>query len=67
VGSRGASLLELARFCEEEGYVDIVNLDGGGSAQILIDGKRHLQISDRYPSDEEAERPIPRVLVIDRS
>lgn len=67
ISSRGASLLELARFCEEEGHIDIINLDGGGSAQILVDGKRHLQISDRYPSDEEAERPIPRVLVVDRS
>jgi exopolysaccharide biosynthesis protein len=62
-GSSGASLLELARFCEEEGYGNIVNLDGGGSAQILIDGKRQLKISDRHPSDEEAERPVPRVLV----
>ena len=66
-GSSGVSLLELARFCEEEGYTDIVNLDGGGSAQMLIDGVRHLKISDRYESDEQAERPVPRVLVINRS
>jgi len=63
--STGCSLLELAKFCVLQGYDDILNLDGGGSAQILWEGIRHMQISDRYdPSDLEAERPVPSALVL---
>ncbi len=65
-GSRGCSLLELAQFCAEQGYTNIVNLDGGGSAQLLVDGVRSLEISDRTLFDEEAERPVPRVLVLNQ-
>lgn len=63
--SCGASLLELAQFCEREQFQSIVNLDGGGSAQIILEGKRSLQIADRYASTNlEAERPVPYGLSI---
>ncbi|NBK23671.1 MAG: hypothetical protein EOM68_16775 [Spirochaetia bacterium] len=63
--STGCSLLELAKFCASQGYDDILNLDGGGSAQILWEGVRYMQISDRYdPSDLEAERPVPSALIL---
>jgi hypothetical protein len=63
--STGCSLLELARFCALQGYGDILNLDGGGSAQILWEGVRHMEISDRYdPSNLEAERPVPSALIL---
>ncbi|MDY0290275.1 MAG: phosphodiester glycosidase family protein [Sphaerochaeta sp.] len=63
--STGCSLLELAQFCALQEYENILNLDGGGSAQILWEGVRHMQISDRYdPSDLEAERPVPSALRI---
>lgn len=63
--STGCSLLELARFCALQGYGDILNLDGGGSAQILWEGVRYMAISDRYdPSNLEAERPIPSALIL---
>lgn len=63
--STGCSLLELAQFCALQGYEDILNLDGGGSAQILWEGVRHMKISDRYsPSDLEAERPVPSALIL---
>ncbi|HKL59710.1 MAG TPA: phosphodiester glycosidase family protein [Sphaerochaeta sp.] len=63
--STGCSLLELAKFCASQGYDDILNLDGGGSAQILWEGTRLMQISDRYdPSDLEAERPVPSALIL---
>ncbi len=63
--STGCSLLELAKFCASQDYDNILNLDGGGSAQILWKGERHLQISDRYdPSDLEAERPVPSALIL---
>lgn len=63
--STGCSLLELAKFCALQDYDDILNLDGGGSAQILWEGVRHMQISDRYDtSDLEAERPVPSALIV---
>lgn len=63
--STGCSLLELAKFCNLQEYDDILNLDGGGSAQILWQGVRHMHISDRYdPSDLEAERPVPSALIL---
>lgn len=63
--SCGASLKELAEMCVESGMHNAVNLDGGGSAQILLHGQRQLQISDRNAQTlAESERPIPLGLVI---
>ncbi|MDC7231173.1 MAG: phosphodiester glycosidase family protein [Sphaerochaetaceae bacterium] len=61
--SSGASLLELAQFCDRQHYQEIINLDGGGSSQIIYEGKRYLKIADRYEDNSEAERPVPLVLV----
>ena len=64
-GSCGASLSEMAEICADVGMVNAVNLDGGGSAQILLNNQRSLQISDRNASDfAEAERPIPLALMV---
>ena len=64
-GSCGASLSELADLCADAGMVNAVNLDGGGSAQILVNSRRSLQISDRNPTDfSEAERPVPFGLIV---
>lgn len=64
-GSRGASLKDMAQICADLGMVNAVNLDGGGSAQILLRNQRSLQISDRNPTDySEAERPIPMGLMV---
>jgi len=60
--SCGASLWEMADICAEVGMVNAVNLDGGGSAQILLRGKRSLLISDRL-GERENERPVPSALV----
>lgn len=63
--SRGASLKEMAELCAEAGMVNAVNLDGGGSAQLLVGGNRSLRISDRDPRDfSETERPIPLGLAV---
>lgn len=63
--SRGASLTDMAEICAELGMVNGVNLDGGGSAQILLNNARQLRISDRNPGDySEAERPVPIGLII---
>ena len=64
-GSCGASLSEMARICADVGMVNAVNLDGGGSAQILLRNRRFLEISDRNREDHtEAERPVPLGLVV---
>ena len=60
VDSCGASLKEMAEICSSLGLRNAVNLDGGGSAQILMDNRRSLMISDRNKSDNsEAERAVP--------
>ena len=63
--SCGASLSEMAEICSELGMVNAVNLDGGGSAQILVNSCRSLRISDRNPADNsDAERPVPLGLIV---
>ena len=65
VDSCGASLSEMAEICEELGLKHAVNLDGGGSAQILIRNRRSLWISDRKAEDfSESERPVPMGLIV---
>ena len=65
VDSTGASLSKLAEIAEDLGMVNAVNLDGGGSAQILLNGKRGLRISDRNKEDNsDAERLVPLGLVV---
>ena len=62
--SCGASLSELADICRHLGLINAVNLDGGGSAQILVNNSRVLLISDRNPDNSEAERAVPVGLMI---
>lgn len=63
--SRGASLTDMAEICNAVGMYNAINLDGGGSAQILINNRRSLLITDRNkPNNDEAERPVPLGLMI---
>ena len=62
--SCGASLAEMAEICSEAGMHHAVNLDGGGSGQVLLSDHRFLQISDRRDDGTEAERPVPLGLVV---
>jgi len=65
--SCGASLAQLGELCADVGMVQAVNLDGGGSAQILLNNERQLRISDRNKEDNsEAERAVPAGLIIRR-
>lgn len=59
IDSCGASLLEMANILSELKIKNAINLDGGGSAQILIDNKRELKVSNRDKNNNELERPIP--------
>ena len=65
IDSTGASLQEMAEIALDLGSVNAINLDGGGSAQILLNNKRSLRISDRNKQDNsEAERLIPQGLIV---
>ena len=62
--SCGASLSEMADICSEMGMANAVHLDGGGSAQIMLNNRRCLLISDRNdPDNSEAERPVALGLI----
>ena len=63
--STGASLSEMADIAVELGIYNAVNLDGGGSAQILLNNARMLHISDRKVEDNsDAERLVPMGLIV---
>ncbi len=62
--SRGASLAELGDYCADAGMHNAVNLDGGGSAQMLTAGRRALEISDRNPDLSQSERLVPNGLIV---
>ncbi len=64
VTSCGASLLETEEYCEKAGMMNAVNLDGGGSAQILLHGRRELELSDRKEDGTGQERPVPLGLIV---
>lgn len=57
--SVGASLKEVKEIVKDLGIRNGINLDGGGSALILIDNQKLLKVSDRdEKSFEEIERAI---------
>ncbi|MBQ5758011.1 MAG: phosphodiester glycosidase family protein [Clostridia bacterium] len=63
--SRGATLLEMSHYCMDAGIVNGINLDGGGSAQILVENGRSLLISDRNRNGlSEMERAVPLGLIV---
>ena len=62
--SRGASLSDMAEICVQLGMVNAVNLDGGGSAQLLLNNCRSLEISDRNLDFSQSERPVPNALIV---
>ncbi len=63
--SCGASLSEMAMLCQECGMWNGVNLDGGGSSEILLNNQRSLLVSDREPVNfAEVERAVPLGLCV---
>jgi hypothetical protein len=58
----GATLLQEAQILLQLGCYEALNLDGGGSTCMLVNGKETV-----HPSDKEGERPIPAVFLIKRS
>ena len=57
--SGGASLIQEAQILKDIGCWEAMNLDGGGSSCMLVNGKETIM-----PSDETGQRPVPAVLII---
>ena len=55
----GLSLTQLANILKDIGCVEAVNLDGGGSSCMLINGKE-----TNFPSSKGVQRPVPSVFLI---
>lgn len=57
--AEGATLPQMAKIMVDLGCVEAMNLDGGGSSCLLVNGKETIK-----PSDPTGQRPVPAVLVI---
>ena len=58
----GLSLIQLAKILKDIGCVEALNLDGGGSTCMLINGKQ-----SNTPSGKGIQRPVPSVFLIERN
>lgn len=57
--AEGATLEEQANLLIDLGCIEALNMDGGGSSCLLINGKETIK-----PSDKTGERPVPAVFII---
>jgi len=57
--AEGATLTQEAQLLKNIGCIEALNLDGGGSSCLLVNGKETIK-----PSDKEGQRPVPAVFVI---
>ena len=57
--AEGASLTQEAQMLQNIGCVEALNLDGGGSSCLLVNGKPTIKVSDK-----EGQRPVPAVFMI---
>jgi hypothetical protein len=55
----GVTLPQLAQILKDLGCIEALNLDGGGSSCLLINGKETIT-----PSDKEGQRAVPAVFII---
>jgi hypothetical protein len=58
-GAGGADLRQEARMLMDIGCREAINLDGGGSSCMLVNGRETI-----WPSDKGKERPVPSVFMI---
>jgi exopolysaccharide biosynthesis protein len=61
--SVGVSLIQLAAMMQSLGCVEALNLDGGGSTCMLIQGRPVIRVSD-LKDGEPTQRPVPGVFMI---
>jgi len=60
--AEGADLRQEAMILKDLGCYEALNLDGGGSSCMLINGKETIK-----PSDKEGQRAVPAVFMIRRN
>lgn len=60
--AEGASLEQEAKILKDLGCYEALNLDGGGSTCMLVNGKETVK-----PSDKQGQRPVPAVFMIKRA
>jgi hypothetical protein len=59
--AEGMNLTQLAQALVDLGCVEALNLDGGGSTCLLVNGQETIK-----PSDASGQRPVPAVLLVQR-
>jgi hypothetical protein len=59
--AEGATLTQEAKLLKDIGCWEAINLDGGGSSCMLINGKETIK-----PSDKEGQRAVPAVFIIQK-
>lgn len=57
--AEGATLMQEAQIFKDLGCREALNLDGGGSSCMLVNGKETIKVSDA-----SGQRPIPAVFII---
>ena len=60
--AEGAGLGQEAKIAKDLGCYEALNLNGGGSTCMLINGKETIR-----PSDRNGERPVPAVFIIKKA
>jgi len=60
--AEGATLEQEAKLLIDLGCMEALNLDGGGSSCMLVNGKETIK-----PSEKTGERPVPAVFIIKRN
>lgn len=55
----GATLVQMAQLFKDLGCWEAMNLDGGGSSCLLVNGKETIKVSDKT-----GQRPVPAVFMI---
>jgi exopolysaccharide biosynthesis protein len=55
----GATLIQEAQIFKDLGCWEALNLDGGGSSCMLVNGKETIKVSDAL-----GQRPVPAVFII---
>lgn len=57
--AEGATLIQQAQIFKDLGCREALNLDGGGSSCMLVNGKETIKVSDA-----SGQRPVPAVFII---
>jgi exopolysaccharide biosynthesis protein len=62
--AEGATLEQEAKLMSDLGCVEALNLDGGGSSCMLINGMLINGKETITPSDKGMQRPVPAVFIV---